>query len=371
MDGRRAGPATSGATITAMTKYGFLLLPSHNRVYAKTAPQLAHSELLAVSESMLGGRVREVAETVIGGVPYLTFAADRLGQDDLGPLAALSSLYALFEIHDDGRLTPVALPPLDRFDSDLLSIQKYSGKTNEDFTKLLLHVTAMASDWPERLLTGNLRVLDPLCGRGTTLNQALMYGLDAAGVERDTKSFEAYTSFLKNWLKNSRLKHQAESGTVRAHRTHLGRRFHVSLGETKELYRAGQTTELTMVNADTVTSDRFFRPRSFDLIVTDAPYGVQHGSRTKAGGRAGEQEISRSPLTLLADALPVWVPLLRPGGAIGISWNTYVAERAELAGLLADNGLEVRDTEPYRHFKHRVDQAIVRDVLVARKPHED
>ena len=35
---------------------------------------------------------------------------------------------------------------------------------------------------------------------------------------------------------------------------------------------------------------------------------------------------------------------------------------------LASAGLEVFDAGPYRNLSHRVDQAIVRDVVVARKP---
>jgi hypothetical protein len=37
-------------------------------------------------------------------------------------------------------------------------------------------------------------------------------------------------------------------------------------------------------------------------------------------------------------------------------------------GVLAAAGLEVLDDAPYDAFRHRVDQAIQRDVLVARKP---
>jgi SAM-dependent methyltransferase len=343
--------------------YAFLLRPSHNRVYARAAVELARAELLVMSETVLEGRVREASETTLGGVPYLRFRAAELTGADIRYLANLSSLYALFEIGDDGRLTPVEAPNLDRFGSELLTIQKYPGKTNEDFTKLLLNVTALACDAPQRLLTGGLRVLDPLCGRGTTLNQALMYGLDAAGVERESRSFEAYENFLRHWLKESRIKHRAETATVRRNRKALGRRFHVTLGESKEAYKKGEHIELTVIRADTAASGEFFRPGGFDLIVTDAPYGVRHGSSSHAA-----QGVSRSPVPLLTTALPVWSRLLRPGGAIGISWNTYVADREELTGLLAAEGLEVRESEPYQGFRHRVDQAIVRDLVVARKP---
>ncbi|MGP4112443.1 TRM11 family SAM-dependent methyltransferase [Streptomyces sp. 4N509B] len=345
-----------------MTSYAFLLLPSHNRVYAQAAPRLARAELLAMSETVLGGRVTEVEERRMGGVPYLCFQAPALAPEELRYLAALSSLHALFELGDDGRLTPVEVPSLDRFPSDLITIQKYAGKTNEDFTRLLLNVTALACDAPQGLLNGGLRVLDPLCGRGTTLNQALMYGLHAAGVEREARSVEAYENFLRQWLKNSRLKHRATTATVRRDRRALGRRFHVTVGESKEAYKKGQHLELTVVNADTTAAGEFFRPATFDLIVTDAPYGVQHGSRSVTAGRP-----SRSPVPLLQEALPVWAGLLRNGGAIGISWNTHVADREELAALLSGEGFEVRETEAYLGFGHRVDQAIARDLVVARR----
>lgn len=360
-----------------MNTYGFLLLPSHNRVYARAAPALARAELLVVNEAVLGGRLREVSEATIGGVPYVTFRAEDLSERELRYLANLSSLYALFAIDGidgtDGieeengpRLSPAEVRRLDRFPSDLLTIQKYAGKTNEDFTKLLLNVTAVAADRPERLLTGELRVLDPLCGRGTTLNQALMYGLDAAGVERDGRSFEAYENFMRHWLKNSRIKHKADTAAVRRERKAVGRRFHVTLGESKELYKKGQHLELTVVNADTTASGDFFRPASFDLVVTDAPYGVRHGSRSPdAAGAAG---VSRSPLVLLTEAVPVWARLLRRGGAMGISWNSRVTRRDDLAALLSDNGLAPVDSELYHGFAHRVDQSITRDLIVARKP---
>ena len=60
--------------------------------------------------------------------------------------------------------------------------------------------------------------------------------------------------------------------------------------------------------------------------------------------------------------------MLRPGGAVGIAWNTLVAPRADLVALLAAVGLQPLDEGPYRQLEHRVDQAIVRDVVVARLP---
>jgi hypothetical protein len=45
-----------------------------------------------------------------------------------------------------------------------------------------------------------------------------------------------------------------------------------------------------------------------------------------------------------------------------------MTDRAELEVILADAGLKVMDAEPFLDFEHRVDQAINRDLIVARKP---
>jgi hypothetical protein len=344
-----------------MPTCALLILPSANRVYAGTSAALTRAELQVFNQSVLGGRLGEACEATIGGVPYVTFASDELDARDAAFLANLSSVYALFQIEGD-LLRPVALRSLDRFDDDLITIPKYQGKTNEQFTKLLLNVTLLSSAFAPDMLDRQFAVLDPLCGRGTTLNQALMYGFDATGIDLDQKDFEAYSAFIQAWLKRKRIKHHAERGPVRRNRQVLGRRLQISLSAAKEDFRAGVTQHLDVVNADTTRALDIFRPESFDLLVADAPYGVQHGSRSSARG------LTRSPVDLLAEAAPVWAGLLRGGGACGIAWNTLVARRDAAAEILAGAGLEPLDSGPYLAFQHRVDQAIVRDVLVARKP---
>jgi hypothetical protein len=345
-----------------VARYALLILPSANRVYAEASASLARAELEIFSQSVLGGTISEIAETTIGGVPYLTFEATNMGNDAAAYLANLSVGFALFELEGE-LLRPVELRRLDRYDDDLITIQKYQGKTNEQFTKLLLNVTLMASAFAPQMLTRQLAVLDPLCGRGTTLNQALMYGYDAAGVDADRGAVEAYGTFLKTWLQRKRVKHKVTyDGPVRRNGKVIGRRLQVSLAAAKDDYKAGVTQHIDLVNADTTQAAEFFRPASFDAVVTDAPYGVQHGSRTADAG------LARRPLDLLALAVPGWAALLREGGAIGVAWNTLVARREDAATVLAAAGLEPLDGPPYLSFRHRVDQAIVRDILIARKP---
>lgn len=359
-----------------MSAYALLLLPSSNRVYAGSSIGLLRAELEIFGETVLSAAVSDIAEERLGGVPYLTFeAAPALSERDVAYLSNLSGGYALFE-RADGLLRPVELNPLAMFDDDLLTIQKYTGKTNEQFTKLLLNVTLLGSAYGPELLDRRLRVLDPLCGRGTTLNQALMYGYDASGIDIDGKDFEAYSGFLRTWLKRKRIKHKAETTPVRRDRKLLGRRLHIDIGMDKDAYKRGERLDLTVINADTVRAREFFRPNSFDVLVADLPYGVQHGSHgtghgtshgTSHGSRGASPTLSRAPLDLLGSALQGWVELLRPGGALGLSWNIYVAERDQLAATLTEAGLTVRDSPPYSGFRHRVDQAITRDLVVAAK----
>ena len=344
-----------------MPTYALLILPSTNRVYAESAAMLTEAELWLFSQAVLGGRLAGIEQRQIGGVSYVTFDADPLSAADVAFLSNLSSIYALFELAD-GALRPVELRKLDRFDDDLITIQKYQGKTNEQFTKLLVNAALLSSDFATEMTSSKLALIDPVCGRGSTLNQALMYGWDAAGLDIDGKDFDAYSAFITTWCKRKRIKHHAETTQVRRDRRLVARRLNLTLAAARDDYKAGQTQRVDFVNADTVRALEFFRPESFHVLVADLPYGVQHGSRTAAGG------LARSPLDLLASAVPAWSRLLKPGGGLGISLNTFVARREAAAKILADYGLHIADSGPYLRFEHRVDQAINRDLLVARKP---
>jgi hypothetical protein len=340
-----------------MASYALLVLPAANRVYAQASPRLTMAELEVFDRSLLGGRIGGIEQATIAGVPYVTFSAQRLGEREARLLANLSSIYALFE-REGELLRPVPLRRLDRFDDDLVSIQRYQGKTNEHFTKLLVNLTLCASAFAGELLERRFRLLDPLCGRGTTLNQALLYGFDAAGMEIDGRDVDAYAHFIQTWLKDKRLKHQASAGPVRRDHRTVGRRLRVTLAASKQAWRSGDTQELEVVNADTTQALEFFRRHSFDALAADLPYGVQHGSTAGRG-------LQRGPAELLEAALPVWTELLRPGGAVGVSWNTHVAGRDKLAAIFSSAGLRVLDGPPFDRFRHRVDQAIERDLLLA------
>ena len=132
-----------------MTAYALLLRPATNRLYSKGAAALNTAELSVLNERVFNGSLQGVEPTVIGGVDYVRFEADgTLSDDAVAHLGNLSSAYALFEVADDTRLVPVTLTPVAHLDDDLLTIQRYKGKTNEQFTKLLFNVTLQPRPTP-------------------------------------------------------------------------------------------------------------------------------------------------------------------------------------------------------------------------------
>ncbi|HWB36381.1 MAG TPA: SAM-dependent methyltransferase [Rugosimonospora sp.] len=327
-----------------MRRYALLVAASSNRVYAAAAPDLALAELTVFGRA-LATPPGDAAVTAIAGLPYVTFTGD-LAAVEVDLLANLSAAYGLFELVGDDLLRPVPLRPLARFDDDLITIPKYAGKTNEQFTKLLLNVTVLAA---RPGLAEPLVVLDPLAGRGSTLNQALVYGYSGIGIEIDGKDVDAYSAFLRAYLQRKKIKHRTDFAPVRRDRRQVARRFEASVGD----------QSVVLYHGDTTAARDYLRASCADVLVADAPYGVAHGAH--AGGA-----LARNPVALLRAALPVWRQLLRPGGALGLAWNTRVAPRAEVAKLLADNGFAVVDGPGYDALEHRVDQSIQRDVIVAR-----
>jgi hypothetical protein len=326
-----------------------LLAPSSNRVYAGSADALVAAELRILLAADAGTTVEPVE---VAGVGYLRLEVDQLDARTADALGRLSATFAVFR-REEGLLRPVPLERPDRFDDDLITIPKYPGKTNEQFTRLLVNVTLASST---RSSEAALSILDPMCGRGTTLSTALTLGHDAAGVESDLKAVEAYAAFLRTYLRRKRLKHTADVAPVRREGKTLGRRLDVTVTP----QGGGQARTLTVFTGDTRQSALLYGKRRFDAVVLDAPYGVVHASQND-GGR------HRSAGTLLAEALPVWAGQLKHGGALGLAWNTYGLAREALTDLAVQAGLRPLDGAPYLAFGHRVDSSIHRDVFVAVK----
>ncbi|HXM56219.1 MAG TPA: SAM-dependent methyltransferase [Candidatus Dormibacteraeota bacterium] len=339
----------------ALPAYALLTLPTQNRVYGRAAVELGLAELASTDRLLLGGRLGPPELAAIGGRAYYVVRTDELGGDALDALARLSTVYAAFELRGD-LLAPLALPAVEHLPDDLVTTQRYQGKTNEHLTRLMVNLAlAAAGDAP----AGERRtVLDPACGRGTTLNQALLYGLDAAGMEIEKAAVEAYAHFLRTWLQNHRLKHRLAFRPVRRDGRTVAHALEAELSPSREELERGRPQRVRVVAADSVDAGDHFRAGSAGALVADLPYGVQHGGRA-----AGRRE--RSPEALVEAALPAWRRVLRTGAGACLAWNTRVLPRSRLVELLAGAGFEPLDEPPFDGFAHRVDQSIQRDLLVA------
>ena len=325
-----------------------LLAPSSNRVYAAEANQLAAAELsIMLGPSELS---EEIQSENLAGVDYLRLPHAGLDAGTVTVLGRLSATLAVFRRAGDG-LYPVPVRPPDWFDDDLVGIPKYPGKTNEQFTRLLVNVTAASAT---RELGADAVILDPLCGRGTTLSTGWTLGYDVAGVEADRTAVEAYDAFLRGYLRRKRIKHHAEFVPVRREGRSLGRRLSVTA--TPEAAR--RPLSLTVFTGDTRQSAALFGRRRFDLVIADLPYGIVHGNREARGQ-------DRRVVDLVEEALPVWAGQLKRGGALGLSWNTYTMTRDRLSRIATEAGLRVCTGASYLRLGHRVDASIHRDVLVA------
>lgn len=357
-----------------MVTYAILANPGHNRVYFDASRNLSLAEL-----TIAGKAFSTVCENFrreeIEGIPYYMMdAAETLSRREVGILSRLSFCYAIFtaETSKNGEkiLRPVSKVDEAFFPPSVSSILKYSGKTNELFTRTMLNAALYSSDF---LGEGErIRLLDPISGKGTTLYEGLVCGFDVSGVEIGEKTVHEASVYFKKFLESEKWKHSysAEklSGENKSYRA-KAHRFQFAPG--KEDYKdAAKIRNLTMVAGDSRFADRYFKKNSFHLIAGDLPYGVAHGNvagewRSAAGKTSNS--LTRNPKELLCACLPAWRKVLKPGGAVALSWNTFVLPKREMAEVLEQNGFAVLTGGPYDMFEHRVDQAIKRDIIVARK----
>lgn len=351
-----------------------LRAPSANRVYAQAAGPLALQEARWVLGAHLPGGA-EVRERTIAGIDYLEIRTDAPREDLVPLVSTLSSVLALFGVPEPstdiaeappiapgGASGPVLLEPVARDDStlshpdDLETTLRYPGKTNEQFTAMLLNLATAASGRRERLAQGTLAVLDPMCGRGTTLSRALRLGLSPIGADIDSADIDAYRAFLLTWLRTHRLKHTSRTEHLTVHGRRLGSRSLIELAANSQARRAREGQELTLLRCDTAELGQVLRRASIDALVADLPYGVQHGAT--AHGR-----LHRSPLEVLDAVAGTWRSLLRTDGAMALAFNRRTAPFPEVAGTLEAAGMRVVSADGA--YRHRVDQSIERDVILA------
>ena len=213
--------------------YTILLWPHANARYRTESARLALAEL-----EMLLRRIAPDAKAAVGEsaeVPTLEIqCASPLSDADVAALRGLSLLYALFERRGDA-LIPLAGREQAYLGEDLPGILKYKGKTNELFTQLLVNVALYCGDYwasPEPI-----RLLDPMCGRGTTLFVGANRGWQCTGTDVDKADLKEAETFFKRYLEYHRFKHalERESFTLKGKKSAPGAAF--TFADTPEHFR--------------------------------------------------------------------------------------------------------------------------------------
>ena len=332
-------------------KCAFLLYPHQNVRYRQSLLTIAAAELSMTLAAL--GRGGEVRPVEMGGAAFLTFDCDHLTQRDVRMLSELASVYVMFTM-EDAQMVPMESAHPNYIGEDLPALLKYKGKTNEMFTDAMITM-ALASSAFMPVHDSQLIVCDPMAGRGTTMMLALRRGYHGVGIEIGKADVKECCDYMTRYLEYHRIKHKRSETSLTVRGKCGGRETKFVLSDTAEHFKDGDTRTLRMICGDTRDAAALLKPQSVHLMVTDIPYGVQKGT-------AGRQD---SIGGTLAAALPGWQEALKPGGALAMSFNTYVTRRADLVRLCERAGLEIIDTPPLEHW---VEQAVNRDVILARKP---
>jgi hypothetical protein len=313
-----------------MPNYALLISPMARSAFFAQTEKVALAEISACIPQVT---VQEVKN--FGQMTVVLLNADAKFETSL---VRLSVAQGLFRITPHG-WNPVEISTGFGLHADFVSGEKYRGKTNETLTQLLLNLGLAQLELPD-----TARVLDPMCGRATSLLWALRYGLSGVGVELDGGALPEIHRGLKKWTKLHRQSHKLADGWVQKNnRQGVGKYLDFSTGGTRMRVIAGDTANVRDLT----------QRREFELIITDIPYGVQHmGSAAK-----------RSPLSVIEAAAKGWADSLVVGGAMVIAFNAYIPTRNDL--LAAFDGLGLSEVSV--DIEHRMSESILRDVLILTK----
>jgi len=314
--------------------------PQQSTQYGQLTLQLAEPELCA---SPVAARCTSIEAVELAGQRYLLLDLPDEAVAAVVPLVSrLACVSDLFECLDGPLLRPLGRDFRPHVPIEMAETRRYKGKTSDVFSHVLLNLALSAGAFAED--SSPLRVLDPVCGGGTTLFLALALGHDALGIEKVRADAEGTATFARQYFKEQRI-----SFAEVKERTAAGARWR---------FEAGTRTDrrlLAVMHGDAREASTHLHGlpggARVHAIAGDLPYGIQH-----------EGEVTQ----LLEEALPVWRELLVPGGAVALAWNAARLARPRVTELVAAAGLRARDDGPYTQLAHQVDRVIrERDVVVA------
>lgn len=341
-----------------MYKYAILKNPGHNRVYYKESRELSLSEIAIAAES-LSCDCTNIQNEIIQGTPYCTFnTSSALSKDDINIISRLSFLFVLFEIKGQDEIVsfiPIKKNHLPFVDEKITTVLKYKGKTNELFTKMMINIAWLVCE-TKRCDS----LLDPMCGKGTTLFEGMVCGLNVCGIEMSKQSAHDGSVFIKKYFEHERYKHTTQKRTIsNSSKKSIGKGIEFEYGN-KDDFKNKTAKKIEIIEGDAPLANMYYKKNSFDIIVCDLPYGVQHSNKN-----SNTKDKSRSPLELLKRCLPSWQSVLKKDGAIVFAFNTHVLKKQEALLLLESAGFLAL----YKHinFDHFVDSSIQRDIIIAKK----
>ncbi len=268
----------------------------------------------------------------------LTFFVVETSLVVLPQLLRLSFVQGAYEVLENG-LLPLSHTADFQLHPDFVFGSKFKGKTNERLTQLLfsLGLAQLADKAP-------IKVLDPMCGRATTLLWAMRYGLQARGIEIDTNAIGDVQRTVKKWTKIHRQKHQMRDGFIgKANKKGLGKYLDFTI----------ENADFRMVQGDGSQPLESYKKEKFDLIISDLPYGVQHFA----------SDTDRNPLALIASSVVGWHQVLKQHGVVVIAYNSNNPKRDKVVNCFVEAGFHVLATD----FSHRMSESIVRDIIIAKK----
>lgn len=343
-----------------MNRYAILANPGHNRIYFETALKIAVSELEAVAGAY-DMKIIAIEAGQIGLSAAINFSTEKeLNNGDFKVLGFLSIYYALFEIVEGGLLRPVNVPDFHTFPESMVQILKYTGKTNEQFTRLMVNLALSSCETGE---SNSITLFDPMCGKGTTLYEGFIRGFNVKGIEIKKLWTQEIETFMVRFLKEGKYKHKAQkSKQSDTNGKKIADVFSLTAAAEKADFNAGKVQAFQLFNSDTRRAERLIKKKSCDILICDLPYGVQHGSKNDK-----DAIMSRSPLGLLKEAVPAWHHVLKTRGSMVLAFNEFTMKYEDAAILLRDHDFTVLDESPYNNYLHRVDQSINRNIIVAVK----
>lgn len=336
-------------------RYAMLLKPHANTRYRQSLQTLALTELDCCLRAwgLLGGA--ELCD--IAGEPFVAFDAEDLTPEMWRSLSSHSGCCFAAQVRD-GALIPVERTGRRYLPDELSQVLKYKGKTNADFTRMLLHCARDASAFAQ--VQEPLTVLDPLCGKATTLFCALDEGENAIGMDIDGKALNEADTYFERFLKLHRFKHRREVTSLTLPGGKGVKCVAFTVADTPERFKAGDHRILKLIYSDLSKLPKLLRQESCHLAVGDLPYGVQHAPQE--GQRISSLE------KLAAKTAEGCAAVLKKGGALALSFNAYTLRRDMVIQAMETAGLRVLNDPPYNGFAHWVEQAVDRDAVIGLKP---